>query len=690
VITMKKKLVGSIAGLALTVSLGASVYAAPANVFQDIQASPYQEAIRFLHEKGIVVSNDKFHPQRNITKAEAAAMLVRAFKLPRIHSQPADNPRLKKSFRYEDPLGVIDESFTMPSASDIQHHWGSEYIEGVLKIRADDMNGDLYMPNQAISKSKWIEMIVRTVYGVEQNVNLSDKALELGIATKEDAKSEELITREEAADILAKLIANPDFTVITVFATSDIHAHLEPYKPGEAKREIGGLAHMSKIINDTRAIQPNTLLVDGGDAPYNTNIGNLFEGKSTIDVMNAMKYDAMVLGNHDFDFPFTVLESNAKRATFPFLSANTRYNQANPDFLKPYVIKEVDGVKIGIIGVTDDESHFYTHPKNVEGISFQNEFEAAEQAVDAVKDQTDVVIALAHLHGDNPILPTKVSGIDVEIGGGQDVVEFPQIIGETWLISPGKHAEVLNQINLNMMNGKMLGLNFAHIFITENLEEDAAVAAIIDDYRGKLDDKMKEVVGKTSVSLDGERQTVRLKESNLGNAVADSLREMTGADIALQNGGGIRASINAGDITLEEVYATLPFDNTVVMVEASGQTVWNALEHSLSWYPNAAGGFLQVSGLTYTFDASKEAGSRLVDVTVDGKPIDKTKMYKVVANDFLTGGGDKFTMLKDETKLLSKTKSYLRDAFYEYLQKHPTISPELEGRITILNAPKAE
>lgn len=687
---MKKKLAGYIAGLALTASLSASGYAATADVFQDIQTSPHQQAIRLLHEKGIVEADDQFHPQRHLTKAEAAAMLVRAFKLPQIHAQPAEDPAIQKSFQYKDPLGVIDESFTVPSAGDIYSHWGAAYMEGVLKVRADETNGSLYMPDQAISKSQWARMIVRTVYGAEQNVNVEDKAAELGIATKEVVQSEDPITREEAAAMLAKLMANPDFQVITVFATSDIHSHLEPYKPGEGKREIGGLARMSQIVNDMRAIQPNTLLVDAGDAPYNTNIGNLFEGKSTIDVMNAMKYDAMVLGNHDFDFPYPVLESNAERASFPFLSANTLYEGAQPEFLKPYVIKELNGVKIGIIGVTDDESHYYTHPKNVEGISFNNEFEAAEQAVDAVKDQADVVIALAHLHGDNPVLPTKVSGIDVEIGGGQDVVAFPQIIGDTWLISPGKHAEVLNQINLNMMDGQMLGLNFAHIFLTDNLPEDPAVAAVIDDYRGQLDGKMKEVVGQTSVALDGERQTVRLKESNLGNAVADSLREMTDADIALQNGGGIRASIAAGDITLEQVYAALPFDNTVVVVEASGQTVWDALEHSLSWYPDAAGGFLQVSGLTYTFDASKEAGSRLVEVMIDGKPIDKTKMYKVAANDFLTGGGDKFTMLKDETKLLSKTKSYLRDAFYEYLQKHPTLSPELEGRIKILNAPKSE
>lgn len=684
---MNKKLFCYTFCLILLFSLSLPVYAQGEGTFTDIKSSPYQKEILDLHSKGIISTptDGKFYPKRNLTKSEAATLLVKAFKLPKIEPMIVNDPNIKKSVRYQDPLGVIDESFTIPSAKDIINHWGYNYIEGLLKVRADEVIGDQYLPNEAITKSKWITMIVNLVYGVEQKVDVAEKAVELGIATKAEATSDELITRQEAVGILARLVTNPNFKVITVFATSDIHSHLEPYKPANAKYSIGGLAKMSKIINETRQQQPNLLLVDAGDAPYNTNIGNLFEGRSTIDVMNAMKYDAMVLGNHDFDFPIHVMKSNAERAQFPFLSANTYDHGQYPEFLKPYVIKEVDGVRVGIVGITDDESHFYTHPKNVEGISFKNEFEAAQETVNEVKEKADVVIALAHLHGDNPVLPAKVTGIDVEIGGGQDVVEFPQLINGTWLISPGKHAEVLNQMNINLLNNKMLGLNFAHIFITENLEEDPAVAKIISDYRNQLDIKMKEVVGKTTVALDGERQTVRLKESNLANVIADSLREMTGADIALQNGGGVRASINAGDITLESVYAALPFDNTVVMVEASGQVIWDALEHGVSSYPGAAGGFLQVSGLEYTFDASKEPGSRIVEVLVNGKPIEKNKLYKVVTNDFLTGGGDKFTMLKENTKLLVKTKSYLRDAFYEYLQKHKTISPQLEGRIKILN-----
>src|SRR5690606_19659684 len=142
----------------------------------------------------------------------------------------------------------------------------------------------------------------------------------------------------------------------------------------------------------------------------------------------------------------------------------------------------------------------------------------------------------------------------------------------------------------------------AHIFLTENLDTDPVVDVIIEKYRSQLDEKMNDVVGETTVLLDGERGTVRMKESNLANVIADSLLDLTGADIALQNGGGVRASIGIGPITMNNVYEVLPFDNTVVVVEATGETIWKTLEHGVSWYPGAAGGFLQVAGLKYTFD----------------------------------------------------------------------------------------
>lgn len=657
----------------------------------DLDSSPYKEQILELYNMGVItgIPEGAFYPERLLTKAEAATLLVRGFHLTPIKPIERKDNTMQKNTSYADPLGVIDDSFSIPSARDIEKHWGREEIEGLLKVRADQATNDLYQPSSPVSKEEWVEMLGKIILGADQKIDYKHQLAALGLVTTGLAQSKEYLTREEAAASLHSILTNPEFKIITIFATSDIHAHLEPYLPSGAENKIGSLAKMNQIIKETRKSQPNILLLDGGDAPYNTNIGNLTEGAATIEVMNEMKYDAMVLGNHDFDFPFEVLERNAQMAAFPFLSANTLYHNEQPDFLKSSVIKEVDGIRIGIVGVTDDQSHYYTHPKNVEGISFEEQFSATKKAIDEIQTETDIIIALAHLHTNNEVLPTKVKGIDIELGGGQDVVNFPKKIENTWLISPGKHAETLNQMNLQFLNGEMIGMNFAHIFMTNNLEEDPEVANIIQKHSQQISEKMKAVVGETLVDLDGERQTVRLKESNLGNAVADSLRELTGADIALQNGGSIRASINKGQITLEDIYAVLPFDNTVVMVEASGQTIWDALEHGVSSYPAAAGGFLQVSGLEYTFDASKEPGSRIIEVTIQGKPIDKEKMYSVAANDFLTGGGDKFDMLKDQTKQLLKTKHFLRDAFTEYLSRHQSINPQLENRIQIIN-PQAE
>ncbi|GAA0370452.1 5'-nucleotidase C-terminal domain-containing protein [Bacillus horti] len=690
---MKKYFVSMTICLLLVVTLFAPLTSTQAELgLSDIQQSTHKAQIEELYHLGIIQGTPEgdFQPTRPLTKAEAATMLVRGFNLSPIHPIEKKEETMSKTTTYADPLGVIDDSFSIPSADDIEGHWALSSIEGLLKVRADQVNDQKYQPTSTISKKAWIEMLGKIIFGADQAIDYTKEMVEAGLASSQLAESSESITREEAVASLHRILTNPEFKIITIFATSDIHAHLEPYVPNGAESEIGGLAKMSQVINEARQTQPHTLLVDGGDAPYNTNIGNLTEGASTIDVMNAMQYDAMVLGNHDFDFPFEVLERNAGHATFPFLSANTLYQKEQPDFLASSVIKEVAGLRIGIVGVTDDKSHYYTHPKNVEGITFEEQFEAAQKAVDEIREETDLMIGLSHLHGNNQVLPTKVEGLDIVLGGGQDIVDFPKKIGSSWLISPGKHAETLNQINVQVLNGEMIGMNFAHIFMTYNLEEDPEVATIIERYSNQIGEKMKAVVGTTLINLDGERQTVRLKESNLGNLVADSLRDLTGADIALQNGGSIRASIGVGEMTLEDIYSVLPFDNTVVMVEATGQTIWDALEHGVSTYPAAAGGFLQVSGLEYTFDAAQEPGSRIIEVTINGTPIDKEKTYKVAANDFLTGGGDMFDMLKDETTEILKTKHYLRDALTEYLEQNPTVNPQLEGRIHVLNPQEQE
>ncbi|WP_194287378.1 5'-nucleotidase C-terminal domain-containing protein [Gracilibacillus oryzae] len=661
--------------------------AATGDAYNDIADSSYKKAINQLASMGILngMPNRNFDPERALTRAEAAVMLNRGFQLAEIHPTTPIDPTVQKKTTYQDPLAVIDESFTIPTVKNLQTHWALEELEGLFKIRALEFSKEEYDPEEAVTYKEWADMIGKVIFGAQQTIDFDQKLVEADFLTQEEVQQNEPITRGKAAQNLYDILSHPDFQIITVFATADIHGHLQPYVPSGAEQEIGGLAKMSHIVKEFRAKQPNTLLIDAGDAPYNTNIANLSEGAATIDVMNEMGYDAMVLGNHDFDFPFSVMQRNEGLAQFSFLSANTLYEGEHPAFLQPYIMKEINGTSIAIVGVTDDQSHHFTHPKNVEGISFDDHFTSAEETVQTVRDQADIVIGLSHLHTDNEVLPTKVDGFDIIIGGGEDIVDFPQKIDQSWLIAPGKHSETLNQINIHMLGDEMLGFNFAHIFMTHNLANDPEVESIIRNYESQIDEEMKTVVGESSVALNGERETVRLQESNLANAIADSLRALTGADIALQNGGGVRASIPQGEIRLENIYESLPFDNTVVMVEASGQTVWEALEHGVAAYPSASGSFLQVSGLSYTFDASLDPGSRVVEVLVNGEPIDVDKTYTVAANDFLTGGGDLFTMLKEDTVEVLKTKHFLRDAFSEYVKEQGSISPELEGRIVIMN-----
>jgi 2',3'-cyclic-nucleotide 2'-phosphodiesterase (5'-nucleotidase family) len=650
--------------------------------FTDIENSEFVYAISGLFEQGVVENGYEFFPQEALSKDDAAKWLVKAFYLAEIDPMYIEED-VEKKFEYSNGLGVIDESFTVPSFQDTQGNENERYIEGLSAARIIAPEAT-FSPESGISGVDFSTMIGKIVFGVDCENPLERLEQQLVAYPVDLLYTEENLTREQAAAILFGVIGDSRFKTVTTLITSDIHGHIEPYKPQGANYFIGGMAKMVEYVKSMRERQSNLLMLDIGDAPYNTNVANLFEGEPVINIMNLMGYDAMVLGNHDFDFPFNVMERNAGLANFPFLSANTYHDAGYPEFLSPYVFVEVNDLVFAIVGLTDDSSAWYTHPKNVEGIVFMDHFDAAERYVNEVRDYADVVIGLVHCHGDNEKIAEQVEGFDFVLGGGNDIVAFPKKKGESYLVSAGKHAEMIGQLNLNFWNDELVGFNFSNVFMSENLKEDPFAKILSDKYVSAMDEKLNTVVAKTEVDLDGERSTVRLKESNLANIIADSLIALTGADVAIQNGGGVRASIEKGEITIKDIYTVLPFDNTVVVVEATGKTIWETLEHGVSWYPSAGGGFLQVAGMEYTFDASKEPGERIVSVTIDGEPIKMDKVYTLAANDFLTGGGDKFTMLA-ECKEVLRTKHFLRDSFKEYIQELEVIAPVVEGRITILN-----
>lgn len=481
-----------------------------------------------------------------------------------------------------------------------------------------------------------------------------------------------------------------DGVTLTILHINDMHGRLEPFTPSGAKEDVGGLVRVATLVNQIRAEAggEGVILLNAGDAVHGTNVTNLFNGEPVIDAMNAMGFKALTLGNHEFNFGQDVLANLQAKAQFPFLAANV-YKETEPGHftgLTPlYVIYEVKGIKVGIFGLSPKDTPIVTHPNNVIGLTFEDPVATAKAVVADLEGKADVIIALSHLgYSEDIALAKAVPGIDVIVGGHSHTeVPTPVKEGKTIIVQAGEYAKFLGRLDITVKDGDVVSYNGSLIPVANKVASDPTVADIIAKYNSELNTKLKAKAGSTAVNLDGERANVRTKETNLGNFVCDVLKANTGADIALTNGGNIRASINAGDITVGDVYTVLPFDNIIMVLEVTGAQLKAALEQSVSKYPEQLGGFMQVSGLKFTFGPSRPAGERVVEVLVNGKPLDLAAKYSVATNDFIAAGGDGYTMFKD-AKVLVNTGLMFRDIVVEYLQGlGQPISPEVEGRIIV-------
>ena len=698
--------------LAMSVTLAAPVSAAS---LADVEG-PYAQSIEALAEKGIIKGDGTgaYHPENPLTRSAAASLLYEAFYLVPVFSmEPAapeanedgtmPEPLTKQFYSTETTVATLD-AVLMPAAPDAVGTWAETVANTVLEARLMDQIDGAFQGDKTMTRSEFALAVMKAVYGADKEMDFLAQGKADGLLPESLTLDGTVITRGEAALLLDT--ATKDLTIITTMATSDIHGNMVPYTPSGSSIEVGGSARAAWLFDEAERRNPNTLIIDGGDSPYNTDLANISLGKSSVDVMNAQGYDATVLGNHDFDYSFDNLLSLADRAEYAMLSANTYWKDGTyPEQFEPYIVKEVGGLKVAIVGLTDDGSKATTHYANTQDIDFHDQWEVGQEVVAKADAESDVVILLSHLHGGNNTVPTKIDGIDMEIGGGNDIFGRPLNIEGTVVVNPGGVGTCVNQTNLNLKDGKVLGYTFNQIILSSDVPEDAEVKAIIEDYQADLDAQMEVVIGQCASDIAWSSPLVRTQESPLGNLAADALRDYCDADIAIQNGGGIRAGLTAGDVTVGDVFAMLPFDNKVTLVEVTGQTVWDALENGVDGYPTTNGKFPQVSGIKYTFDGSKPAGERIVSVTLeDGTPLDLDAWYTLACNDFMCGGGDGYTMLNvfnpddgnehnGETaaqdlpgcKLVYRTNDYYRTVVSEYIKAQGNIAPALDGRITILN-----
>lgn len=482
---------------------------------------------------------------------------------------------------------------------------------------------------------------------------------------------------------VAGVYADENAVTITIIHTNDTHSRVEAGI---------GFAKVAAKVKELKATNPNTLVIDAGDTFHGQTFSTISKGESIIKIMNTIGYDLMTPGNHDFNYGQGRLMELAKMAQFPIISANL-VKADGATLLEPYVIKEVGGLKIGIFGLSTPETAYKTNPKNVEGLTFANPVDTAKKIVaELLAKEVDAIVAVAHLGIDKESIDTSylvrdnVEGIDLIIDGHSHST-LDKIDNEgkaVKIVSTGQYNDNLGIVNLNFVDGDLKAVE-ATSFASEEaatLEADADITAIIAETTEANKVITSVVVGKTDVELDGVREHVRGGETNLSNLITDAMLKASGADVAITNGGGIRASIKAGDITMEEIITVLPFGNYVIVKEYKGAQVLGALEHGTGNYPELAGSFAQVAGLTYTLDLNEEAGKRVKDVKINGAALDLEKTYKVATNDFMAVGGDGYTML-EEGNLVVELPG-LDEVLIEYVQGLESIPATVQPRMTVI------
>jgi 5'-nucleotidase / UDP-sugar diphosphatase len=481
---------------------------------------------------------------------------------------------------------------------------------------------------------------------------------------------------------------------LKILYVNDFHGFAEPYKPSGSDAPLGGIAYLAGAVDRARGKTPSLLLA-AGDMIQGNPWANLFQGKSSIDVMNAMRFDAMVVGNHEFDFGPKVLKERTAQARFPVLGANVKGFAG----LKPYVIKNLQGVRIAIIGVVTPETPVATHPRNVAGLTFSTPESAVKKYLPELKRRADIVIVLSHcgFQADRD-LAARVPGIDVIVGGHSHTkILQPELVGKTIIVQAWEHAKALGVLNLKIKDGKVAGFDGELQEISPAAgAPNSQVQEIVARYASQVDSLLQRTIGETQVDLDGEH--VRTGETNLGDFVADVMRQTARAEAALINGGTIRTGIPQGKITVKDVYAMLPFDNYLVAISLTGAQLKAALEHGVARLEEPCGSFPQVSGLTLTYSPSAPAGFRVKDVTVGGQPLDAQKEYVMATNDYLVAGGDGYTVFGEALKsagdytnlggTLTSSKlayndpgAWLRDLVIAAIQARKTIAPKADGRI---------
>ena len=467
---------------------------------------------------------------------------------------------------------------------------------------------------------------------------------------------------------------------LTILYINDYHGHITPFKAHfKDEHKVGGMARIATVVKTVREENAErktpTLFICAGDVLQGTPMSTVFKGEPDFICLNKMGLNAMVLGNHEFDYGQENLNKLRKLADFPILGANVVSERGNAPIVTRFFTRNIKGTRVNILGLVTDETPITTHPKNVVGLQFLDPITTAKDILEKI-DKNQLTIAVTHLGYEmDKKLAEYTEGIDIIIGGHSHTkIDVPEKLNNTLICQAYEYGEYVGRLDLDIEDGKIANYEAELIPVTEDIEEDSVIAEIVDEYTAKLDTKLKEVIGIALTPLNGKREDIRNRETNLGDLIANVMRTMGKADIAFANAGGIRASIDEGEITVEEVITVLPFGGHLVTMKLKGSEVLEILRHNAKQEPGS-GGFLQVSGITLVIK-----NNEIKTLGIGTKQIELDKLYRVATNDFLAAGGDGYATFKNGQNYLD-TGFLVSDILIDYIRSHKEIDVKEDGRI---------
>jgi len=501
-------------------------------------------------------------------------------------------------------------------------------------------------------------------------------------------------------------VAQADYT-LHIIHINDLHSRIEPVNKYDSTcgaednaegKCFGGVARVATKIAELRAELDgeNVIVLDAGDQYQGSLMYSTYKGDVEIEMMEAIGFDAMAVGNHEFDDGDEGLAKLADGVSFPVISGNIDVSSSNvlAGKIDDHVVLEVGGEKIGIVSALAVDTVETSSPSKA--VIFSDEIDNLKQDVQTLTDAgVTKIIALTHVGVKKDMaIAEAVDGLDVVVGGHshtkfsnteEGAMAYPTMVGDVPVVQAYAYSKYVGHLTVTFDDdGNVTAATGDTILLDASVAEDEAIKARVAELAGPIEELKTTVVAETAEAIDGERGACRAVECTMGNLVADAMLARVadqGIEIAIQNGGGLRASIDAGEVTMGEVLTVLPFQNTLSTFFVSGATIVEALENGVSQIEEGAGRFPQVAGMSFAFDASAAPGSRISDVMVGGAPIDPEKTYGVVSNNYVRNGGDGYKMFVDAENVYDFGPD-LADVTAEYLAENAPYQPYTDGRIT--------